>query len=30
VISRGGQNALMAALLAGVPVIGTPGHSPES
>lgn len=28
-ITRGGQNALMAALLAGVPVIGTPGRSPE-
>ncbi|WEH37239.1 hypothetical protein PZB75_30055 [Streptomyces sp. AM 4-1-1] len=29
VITRGGQNALMAALLAGVPVIGTPGRSSE-
>lgn len=28
-VTRGGQNALMAALLAGVPVVGTPGGSPE-
>ncbi|GAA3491358.1 glycosyltransferase [Streptomyces cremeus] len=28
-VTRGGQNALMASLLAGVPVIGTPGRSPE-
>lgn len=28
-ITKGGQNALMAALLVGVPVIGTPGRSPE-